>query len=77
MSLRALMSAAHAAGYALVPQEVPEPRVDSVPLLPAPDPDPVAAVRRAVPAVVPAHRPARTEKLREFFWDYWPGRATA
>lgn len=74
MSVKALMSAAHAAGYVMAPQELPQPEARA--LLKAPEPDPVAAVRRAVPAVIPAHRPARTEWLRELLADYWPNRAT-
>lgn len=75
MSVKALMSAAHAAGYVMAPQELPQPEPRA--LLKGPEPDPVAAVRRAVPAVIPAQPPTKSDWIRELLSDYWPGRATA
>ena len=74
MSMQALRSAAHAAGYAMAPEDMPEPR----PL----------AVRRTGTALTVRSRPASLRLLRaqrylrrlwvsEWVAGHWPGRATA
>jgi hypothetical protein len=74
MSMQALKSAAHAAGYAMAPEDLPEPR----PL----------AIRRTGTALAVRSRPAslrllRAQRylrrlwLREWVAGHWPGRATA
>jgi hypothetical protein len=78
MSMQALRSAAHAAGYAMAPEDLPECRPQ--------------AVRRTGTALVVRSRPAslrlslrllRTQRYLRRLWvsewvaGHWPGRATA
>jgi len=72
MSMKTLMSAAHAAGYAMAAEDLAESRAES-------------GVREQQGAVVavrartqePAHKYLRRLWLRAWFADHWPGRATA
>ncbi len=75
MSMQALKSAAHAAGYAMAAEDLPEPR-------------PQAMRRRGTALTVRASRPAsirllRAQRylrrlwLREWVAGHWTGRATA
>jgi hypothetical protein len=72
MSMQALMSAAHAAGYAMAAEDLAEAR-----------PEPVKregtalTVRPALSELLPAQRFLRWLWLRDWFADHWPGRATA
>jgi hypothetical protein len=73
MSMQALKSAAHAAGYAMAPEDMPEPRPQ--------------AIRRPSTALVVRSRPAslrllRSQRFLRRLWQrewamHWFGRATA
>ncbi len=74
MSMQALKSAAYAAGYAMAPEDMPEPRPQ--------------AIRRTGTALVVRSRPASIRLLkaqrylrrlwrREWATGHWPGRAAA
>jgi hypothetical protein len=77
MSMKSLMSAAYAAGYAMAAEELCEPPTQVV----------TGDRQRAAPAgqpsssptsdVLKAQRLLRRHLLREWFAERWPGRATA
>jgi hypothetical protein len=76
MSMQALRSAAHAAGYAMAPEDLPEPRPEAV-RRPG-----VALVVRSRPAslrlrLLRAQRYLRRLWLSEWLTLHWPGRAAA
>jgi ATP sulfurylase len=70
--MKSLMSAAHAAGYAMAAEEVAESRAESG----VREQGTVVAVR-ARPPMESAHKYLRRMWLRAWFADHWPGRATA
>ena len=72
MSMRSLMSAAHAAGYAMAPEDLAENRVQTV------------RARQGTAIAVRVERaPVQLSAFfhrmwhRGWFADHWPGRATA
>jgi hypothetical protein len=77
MSMKALMSAAHAAGYAMAAEELAEPRPEFV----RPQRESTALVVRS-PQQAPPEMMAMRRFMRRFWlrlWiaaDHWPGRAT-
>jgi hypothetical protein len=77
MSMKSLMSAAYAAGYAMAAEELSEPPAQAVTgerQLAAP-----AGQSSSSPTsdVLGAQRLLRRHLLREWFAEHWPGRATA
>jgi hypothetical protein len=75
MSMQALMSAAHAAGYAMAAEDLAEPRPESLRREGT-----AVAVRPPRPALselLTAQRLLRWLWLRDWFAGHWPGRATA
>lgn len=74
MSITTLMSAAHAAGYAMAAEELAESRAECGV---REQPGAVVAVRARAPAESSAHKFLRGLWLRAWFADHWPGRATA
>ena len=75
MSMKSLMSAAYAAGYAMAAEELSEPPAQAVIgerqlAAPAGQPSPTSDI-------LSAQRLLRRHLLREWFAEHWPGRATA
>ncbi len=73
MSMKSLMSAAHAAGYAMAAEDVAENRVEGA-----------VRVRQSTAIAVRVERaPVQLSAYLRRFWhrgwfaDHWPGRATA
>ena len=80
MSIKALMSAAHAAGFAMAAEEVAEspPAIEAKPVRPAVP----ARIPRSLPAPIPlevlkAQRTLRRFWLRLWLAGVWGGRAAA
>jgi len=81
MSMQTLMSAAHAAGYAMAAEEaaeeVVEPRTQAIGQERTGTALAVRAPRRAPADVLKALRVMRRMWLREWLGGHWPGRAAA
>jgi hypothetical protein len=74
MSMKTLMSAAHAAGYAMAAEDLAESRAESGV---REQQGAVVIARARAPAESSAHKYLRGLWLRAWFADHWPGRATA
>lgn len=74
MKMQALRSAAHAAGYAMAAEDLPEPRPEVVR---QPGTALVVRSRPATLRFLRAQRYLRRLWLRDWFAGYWHGRATA
>jgi hypothetical protein len=75
MSLQALMSAAHAAGYAMAAEDPAEPRPE--PVKPQGRAVAVRPPRLALSELLSVQKLWRCLWLRDWFSGLWPGRATA
>jgi len=79
MKMQALKSAAHAAGYAMATEDMPEPRVVDVRKNPPARSTAltVSVPRRARSKILAAQILMRRLGLRDWFAAHWSGRATA
>lgn len=77
MSMQALKSAAHAAGYAMAAEDLPEPRPAVIPRARTGTALVMRASRPASFKVLRAQRFLRRLWLRDWVAGHWPGRAPA
>jgi hypothetical protein len=74
MAMKSLMSAAHAAGYAMAAEDLTE---TAVPVMQARTAVAVRPSRPAIADALSAHGLVRSVWLREWLAGHWPGRAHA
>jgi hypothetical protein len=77
MTMKRLMSAAHAAGYAMAGEDLAEPPVETVALVRSSTALVVRMPRSASSNLLKAHRFLRRLWLRDWVAGYWHGRAAA
>lgn len=77
MSMKALRSAAHAAGYAMAAEELPEPQAVTLPVARKSTALALRTQRCVSLELLRAQRRLRRLWLRDWFAGHWPGRAAA